>query len=141
MSDIEQELFDRILHCELHVDSQTLVVSYKHRRNNRWYQKKPDYHPVSGRARFRFGPKRLTVYRNRIVWMYFNRRAIPDGYVVDHIDLDCKNDAPNNLRVQCANGSHKQGNDIQSDKVLEMLCDYFDMCGFLGHPPKWAETA
>jgi len=136
--DIHKWLLDRILLTELHVCHLTMVVSYFHRQNRRWYEKKSDQHPVSGRYRFRFGKNRTTVYRNRIVWMYFSRRLIPEGFYVDHVDGDNQNDHPYNLRLMDSKRSHQQGNGVQSDKLLEELGDYFELCGFLGrHPNGW----
>lgn len=125
---IEEELLERVLRFELHVCWQTLDVHYYHRRRRRWYRKKPDRHPESGRARFRFGSKRQTVYRNRLFFIYFRRR-IPSGFV-DHADGDRLNDHPANLRDQSPEDSHRQGYESQTERNFREVMDYFDDLAF-----------
>jgi len=136
MNEAEHDLLKRTVQGQLHVCHESLKVSYYHQQRKRWYVKSPDQHPVSGRYRFRFGPKRLTVYRNRLVWLYFKRTPIPSGHVIDHIDGDNQNDHPSNLQLHTYHQSWSQGNQVQLDKVLEELSDYFLTCGFLGHDPE-----
>jgi len=131
-------LLDRIQQGKLHVDHHTLDVSHYHDRRKDWVVKKPDFHPKSGRARFRFGERksRRTVYRNCVVWMYFNRRLLPNGYVIDHKDEDRLNDSPENLQLMSLSDSNAQGYRMQQDRVLEELGDFFLTCGFLGYNPE-----
>jgi hypothetical protein len=43
------------------------------------------------------GRRQTTV--GRIVWMIANRRAVPEGYAVDHINRDKHDNRPENLRL------------------------------------------
>jgi hypothetical protein len=136
MRDVDREVQARIERGNLIINPETLEVSYYHRNNDRWYTKKPNQHPKSGRWRFQFaiGDKRNNIYRNRLVWMYFNG-PVPDGYVVDHIDGDNQNDYPGNLQLMEIGTSHQQGNGVQADKVLDELSWWFDMVGYWGYEP------
>lgn len=136
MREIEHFLLDRarkgLLRLMVNGD---VEIEYFHIGRNRWYTKKPDAHPKTGRARFRFGPKRDTVYRNRLVWMIHNLQPIPDDHVVDHADQNRLNDFPGNLELMKLEESKKQGNAIQQDCVLEQLCRWFDFLGEYGREP------
>jgi len=114
-------------------------VEYWHRKRRRWYRKKPDAHPLSGRLRFRFGPKRLTVYRNRLVWMIVHKREIPKHFVIDHLNGDRADDRPDNLVLMTREESHKQGHHKQQDSVLEYLCRWFEFMGKYGREPETVE--
>lgn len=131
---IETDLLNRILADKLRlVDGQH--VEYYHRQRKRWYRKKPDQHPLSGRHRFRFGPRRETVYRNRLVWMIANKEPIPDGHVVEHSDGNRLNDALNNLELMTIGDSNSQGNSKQAyDRSREVL-RFFDFITLYGCEP------
>lgn len=135
MNNTEQKVLEKILKFHIHVDHETLDIHYYHPQRRKWYPKVMNQHPISGRFRANFGPKRSSVYRNRLVWMYFNRQPIPDTHFVDHIDGDNTNDHPSNLQLMIKKESHKQGNRMQTDNVLEELSDYFLTCGFCGYDP------
>ncbi len=95
----------------------------------KWITKKPDQHPKSGRYRFRFGMKRLTIYRNRLVWILHNLKPIPEGFVVDHVDTNNQNDDPSNLRLQSLSASNAQGHKITESTILENLKWWFSFVG------------
>lgn len=42
---------------------------------------------------------RRTTTVGRAVWMICNRRLVPEGFAVDHIDRDKENNRPENLRL------------------------------------------
>lgn len=131
----EFEVLSRILDFRLHVCHLSLDVHVYHGGFRRWVKKVPDIHPISRRYRFRFGKIRSTVYRNRLVWMYFNRRAIPETFIVDHVDCDNTNDHPSNLRLMSDGDSRRQGYDIQGGtgwRSWQLLMEYVD---FMGHWP------
>jgi len=98
-----------------------------HRGHKKWITKKRDYY--DGRARYKFGNPRTTVFANRLQWILANRSPIPDGYYVDHTDGDATNDRITNLQLMSVKASHQQGNRIQADKVLEYLGRWFDFVG------------
>ena len=126
---MEDELLEKIERGHLHVCHQTGVVSYWHRGRMRWYEKKPRQHEKSGRWKFAFkiGPNKSTsVYRNRLVWMYFNRRPIPQGYVVNHVDGDNQNDHPSNLSLMRKVDSDRQGNQMQCGGELDDWIAFLD---------------
>lgn len=104
-------------------------VWYFHNKRWRWYKKVPDACPVSGRLRFRFGPSRSTVFRNRLVWMLIHKKEVPEGFVVDHKDGLRTNDHPDNLGLMTREDSHKQGYGIQEDVILGRLCRWFAFVG------------
>ncbi len=104
----------------------------------KWMTKKPDQHPKSGRWRFRFGAKRLTVYRNRLVWILHNLKLIPEGCVVDHIDTNNQNDDPSNLRLQSLSFSHAQGHEITENRILGNLKWWFSFVKLNGCEPTLA---
>ena len=133
----DEEILERIEQGLLHVCHETLDVHHYHGRWQRFHKKVPDQHPISGRYRFRFGKKRRTLFRNKLVWMYFHRRIVPKGYVVDHEDGDCENDHPSNLRLMDARTSHQQGFACLEDKALwewNCLLDYIEFMG--ASPPE-----
>lgn len=136
---VEQELLDRYLAggVKLQVnddqDFPTIVtVSIWHGGHGRWKTKQPDQHPKSGRYRFRFGPRRQTVYRNRLVWMLYNGMRIPEGSVVDHKDTNPLNDHPSNLVIHSREESDRQGYDAQCEKNWIEVASFFD--GLAGVP-------
>lgn len=129
----DQELLDRILLDEIRLDRKTLAVRIYHRGHKRFVLKKPDQHPRDGRFRFRFGRKRRTVYRNRLVWMIINRRMPPER--VDHKNDDRLDDRPENLGKHTAYQSARQGFDVQTVKALEECLAYFDYIYLFGEEP------
>src|SRR5579864_4732944 len=58
-----------------------------------WIQAKTSYRP------WRQGQRRA----RRVVSQYFD---VPDGAVIDHRDGDCRNNAPENLRVYASQADH-----------------------------------
>lgn len=121
----ERDILRRALEGTIRVCPDTAEVSFLHGGQRRWRSKKPDFH--QGRARYRFGKARATVYRNRVVFIIHNRR-LPDGFV-DHLDGDKTNDRPDNLADQSIEDSHRQGNEIQTKRVLKELCEWFEYMG------------
>lgn len=117
----------------------SLVIQVLHKTDGRTYTKIPDQHPVSGRYRFRFGSGRWVVYRNRLVWMITNKKPIPEGFFVDHIDGNRFNDNSENLQLMPKSESHKQGQAIQQDETLDSLCRWFDFVSTNKREPKTEE--
>lgn len=72
-----------------------------------------------------------TVYLNRAIWLLHNLEEIPVGAKVDHINQDKLDDRPDNLQLHTTLESAKQGHQIQQDKTLKELCDWFDVQGWL----------
>lgn len=139
MRPVEQELLNRVLRDQLRLDPETGAVLVWHGGHRRWVAKRPDAHPETGRLRYRFdcptGARRLTVYRNRLVWMIANRRPIPDDCHVDHKNEDRLDDRPDNLRLMPRRESYAQGRRVQEERVLERLCRWFDFLGQHGREP------
>ena len=96
-----------------------------HCGRNKWAKK--SWRVNQGRACYQICGS--TGYRNRLLWMIANRRAIPNGYHVDHVDLDKTNDHTDNLRLMSESDSHRQGNEIQKDLQLERLSRRFEWAG------------
>ena len=111
------------------------AVYYYHAQNRRWYRKIADYHPKSGRARFRFGPKRQTLYRNVLVWMWVHRRQPENSDRVDHQDGNRFNDLPENLGAMDAVESHRQGYDVQMDNAVKRVGAWFGYIAVNGREP------
>ena len=116
----------------LKVDVGTLEVRSWHPGRKRWKVVKPDQHHLSGRWRFRFGPKRCTVYRNRLIFIWVNR-AIPVE-CVDHKDLNRLNDRPENLQGMSRQESSRQGYDVQMAKNLEEWGRWLDFMAVFDPP-------
>lgn len=135
MSPTEIDLLDRILSGQLRLADEG-VIEYFHRKRKTWYAKIPDSHPLSGRLRFRFGPRRCTVYRNRLVWMLTHRRAIPADHHVDHYNGIPTDDRPENLKLMPRYQSNSQGYAQQQQSVLEYLCRWFDFMGEYEREPQ-----
>lgn len=131
----DSEILDRILDHQIHVCHETLITSTYHGSHRRWITKKPDRHPISGRYRFRLGRKRRTIYRNKLVWLYFKRTLVPPGHHIDHIDNDNTNDHPTNLRLLSSSENCRGGYDTQMDDYLASWQEFFDYIQFMGHPP------
>lgn len=64
------------------------------KRNPRWFYKLHDFYDLEGIRYFR------SISRNKLVWMYWHRRLVPEGYIVHHKDEDRFNDAINNLELK-----------------------------------------
>lgn len=111
----------------LKIDRQTGRVWVWHRRKRRWIEKKEDYHPKSGRARFRFdvpGIRRSTVYKNRLLYVYFNGET--NGHYVDHKNGDKTDDSVSNLQLHTVGESGYQGYTKAVARNLQECLDYFD---------------
>lgn len=52
---------------------------------------------VKGYLRFELNCKSYAVHN--VIWMIYNQKDIPEGFVVDHEDGDSLNNCPNNLRL------------------------------------------
>jgi len=137
MSLVEENCWKLIQQGLLRLVGET-TVEYYHSGRRRWYEKKPNQHPISGRWRFMFSygkGKRSTVYRNRLIWMLANRAPIPSGMFIDHVDGQRENDRANNLRLSDSSTSHQQGNEFQMDMVAEYLSRWFFFMGKYGREP------
>jgi hypothetical protein len=47
----------------------------------------------------RYNGKRIRPLLHRVIWEYYNKRTIPSGYVVHHIDRNAFNNNPENLTI------------------------------------------
>jgi len=114
-------LLQRVLDFLIHVDHETLDVHVWDPPRNRWLKKTPSP-GRKGRIRFVFSGYRrgngrkavrhtMTVYRAKLVWVYFNRR-LPNG-PIDHKDENRLNDHPSNLQEHTWYESNLQGNLVQ----------------------------
>lgn len=130
---LEAQLLTEMNEGRLRIDPITLDVYVLHGGWGKWHRKALQRHPKSGRARFMFGPRRTPVYRNRLVWIWTHRR-LPSGNI-DHKDGDRLNDHPDNLQEHTKEESDRQGYDVQQDKALRRLCDWFDFIAIAGYPP------
>ena len=137
MSPIEVELLDKILKDQLRlVDGD---IHHYHLCHKVWKVKVPHQNQTN-RWKFKFGTKKRTsVYRNRLVWMIHNRSEIPEDCYVDHVDQDKENDTPDNLQLMKISESHRQGNDCQSDRVLDQLSRWFEFVGKHDREPETIE--
>lgn len=135
MNDAESLLLRKMMTGHLRLrDGQ---VEYYHFRRRRWYAKRPNQHPISGRWKFMFPNGkggRTSVYRNRLIWMLVNRREIPDDCFVDHEDQDRMNDRPENLKLMRKADSHRQGNGMQFDSNFLLLWKWFHFVELHGRP-------
>lgn len=124
---IEQYCLDRCLQGRLKLVSGSVVHIA---RNGQTYTKNP---VANGKGRYRYlfklDGKVLGVYTSRLIWILTYRRFIPFGMVVDHIDGDRTNDSSSNLRLMTAKASHRQGNSVVCDAVLESLGCWFVKVG------------
>jgi len=114
------------------------VIEYYHFQRRRWYVKKPNQHPVSGRYRFVSSDGqggRTTVYRNRLVWMIENKQPIPDDYFIDHEDGNRLNDSPWNLKLMQRSDSCLQGYGVQADQNFRSVCNWFEFISIYNRPP------
>jgi hypothetical protein len=118
----EQDVLDAIRRGSLVVTRDGRVFYY-HEHRRRWYEKRVQRHPASERYRFYFKGG-LTVYRNRIVWLFFHNE-VPTSFV-DHKDGDRFNDSPENLQLHSQVESHRQGYEAQRDKGFKDVLDWFD---------------
>ncbi len=120
----------------LRIDRDTLQVEVWHRSHKRWHVKKEDYHPISGRARYRIDTpdvKRATVYKNRLVFLYFGGKVAQGN--VDHKDGDRTNDRPNNLGDQLPDDSAGQGQRVWLRMAVAEACNWFDFVARYGTVP------
>lgn len=131
----DEYLIEMIRSGRLRVDLQTQRVWYYHRSHRCWKEKKADFHPLSGRARFRFDfpkVKRSTVYRNRLIFIAKEMREVDR---VDHKDGDPLNDHPDNLQEHSTSKSCLQGRTVQQRRVVQNAIDFFDYLAFFGYEP------
>lgn len=109
-------------------------VEIWHSSYQRWFIKKPrQVKRIS--YQFKVGQRVNTVLRNRLVWLLTHKRAIPDGFVVDHKDENRLNDTPGNLQLMPIGESHSQGNRIQSNGIFDYLSRWFQFLGSYGREP------
>lgn len=146
MSIAEHYLLERIERGWLHVDHATLDVHNYNPIHNRFTLKTVAWHVSKNgtstvRARFTFNlnitgkHKVYSVFRNRLVWMYFNRLLVPADHVVEHKDGDCTNDHPSNLTLMCRIESDAQGYDRQTEPGYQECSAFFDHIAFTGETP------
>lgn len=137
MSLVEELVLERILKGLIYLNGDGKVVSF-HTSHRRWIVKQPNYHPLSGRTRysFRHGGTGKNIYANRLIWMIVNRQSIPDGHFVDHQNENRLDDRAENLKLTKVGESHKQGQRIQQDTVLEQLSRWFEWMGSYGREPE-----
>lgn len=120
----------------LKIDRETGRVWSWHSRRRKWIEKVADLHPLSGRARFRFDTpdvKRSTVYKNRLLFVYFNGATC--GKLVDHKNGDRTDDAVDNLQLHGTDESGRQGNNRTRQIGLDYFNDWWDFVRFYGEPP------
>lgn len=57
--------------------------------------------PVGGMVKgyLRFEHKEVTYAVHNVIWMIYNQKGIPDGFIVDHEDGNPLNNNPSNLRL------------------------------------------
>lgn len=107
-----------------------------HRRKRVWIEKVEQRHPVSGRVRYMIdvpGTKRSTVYKNRLIYVYFN--GATNGMIVNHKDVDRTNNALDNLQLHTPEESQRQGYEEWKRISLEYFNDWWDYVRFFGEPP------
>lgn len=133
MTEVENYCLGLIHQGLLRLGSEGIVERYVPSRG-RWEQKKalrnarPDG-SYRFRYHFRLGRTQRGIMANRLLWMLANKREIPEGYIVDHVDGVRTNDTIGNLVLQEAKGSHTQGNSKQLDLILAYLCRWFWFVG------------
>ena len=115
------------------------VIAYWHLGRGQWYDKVPNQHPESGRYRFSFNSPtgNSTVYRNRLIWMITHRRAVPDGFDIDHVNGNRLDDHPDNLQLMTQLESRQQGQQFSVDKTLNEVGRWFT---FMGRHDREPET-
>lgn len=128
----DELILSLVLTDKLKVDEDTLHVYYFHSKRRRWYRKIEKYHPKSGRRMYNYGPRRQTVYKNRLVFIHKHRR-VPQG-VVDHKDFDRLNDHPDNLQEMSRKESNRQGGLMSQGKMS--ADDFFDHIAIFGFEPE-----
>ncbi len=131
----EELVYQRVLtgHAKLVFLEGKVGIRWYNFRWRKWITKSETYN--RDRAKYYFA--RTSVYKNRAVWIIHNRKRIPPGYHIDHIDLDKTNDHPDNLKIQLMEESHRQGQMLQEDKTLRDLCDWFTLQSYLSGKTFW----
>jgi len=71
--------------------------------------------------------------------MLIHHTAVPEGYVVEHIDQDPTNDSPDNLELMEAVDSHRQGHERLLSDNFYRLCNWFILLREKGREPTEAE--
>jgi len=127
----DEELLAKILEGKWKLEDGKVL--YLHGSHKKWKVKVFDAHPKSGRFRCRIGRLRRTIYKNKLVWMIANKKLVPEGFVVDHVDGDRSNDRVDNLGVHTREESSLQGFTKMEDEVFA----YFEAIGFFGFEPSW----
>ena len=59
------------------------------------------------------GGRQRTCYLNKLVWMFHRREVVPAGYVLDHVNGICTDDAFDNLELMTQEESNRQGRMMQ----------------------------
>ena len=123
---VEEKILDAVLSGKIRLDTSEEVIVWDAPRK-RWITKKPNYHPKTQRCRYAFHHEKrtATIYKNRLVWIIVYRQLIPNGYYVDHDDNNRLNDHSSNLILMKAKESHAQGNELQLDRNLADLQQWF----------------
>jgi hypothetical protein len=123
----EQWFFNKVQENLIYIDEHTTTLYYRPTINCKFIAKKTNAHNKSGRLRYVFhiDGKYNTVYKNRLVWMFFYKSHIPDGYVVDHIDGNRQNDHITNLQLMTLEESHRQGYHCQTQDAFTEVSNFF----------------
>lgn len=135
----DEYIIYRIVTGRLHVCHQTLDVHSYHSGWKRWVKKVPRAHPVSGRLRFALKYRWFdarTIYRNKLVWLYFKRTLVPKGYDIHHIDENNTNDRIENLRLEKADYNRRLGYLDQESKCWRNSQDFFFYLEWFGRLPE-----
>lgn len=133
----DAEILDWILNGALIIDFETLEVRKFHKNRKTFTKLGRSVHPLSGRIRIVLGDgyRRRTIYRNKLVWMAFHKRMVPDNIMIDHIDRDVTNDLPHNLQLHTELESTTQGYNGQLESFYKNWCAFFEYLEFMGHIP------
>ena len=99
-------------------------VQVYHKQHQRWITKIPEQR--KGRWKYKVGPGRHSVYKNRLVWMLTQKQSVPVGCCVDHINGDKRDDRPENLQLHSQVESDRQGSTVQVDKNFLQICQWFE---------------
>lgn len=136
MSEVEYYVLDLIFQGKLRLSKSGVERLH----NNKWLIKKTVPN-TTGRDCyvFKFQGKCRRVFANRLVWMLYKKKGIPEGCVVDHKDLNKHNNKPSNLQLMSKTESDKQGNSIQLQKHLDKCIRFFEFIATNGREPKTAE--